>query len=487
MVEGLTAQGALEQLTETAAARMFPDGLPQAYRDQIAHELKLIGELGYPDLVPTNDLHYHNMVDPKAGDGSVPGTLSALVAGHRAAGDVEEAAIALALLAISPDLRIADLLEGADDAAVARVAGRMIAAGDPFGMLAGIEVAAGRHTDHECVLVATRAIETLLASETPSLSTILDLFCSLGTVAQSTFDGAGIMKDEPTGIRRLAALAQAGHACRVLHGAGVETQSLLAEAIGWAGPRRGLADIVDRLDAPAWPRLWLLPAVLGPYMLRRLGRAMAIVPEATRPAAWSVLLADQTERHRAMDWDAGETMPGPMDEFGSSMPPEALAGDDLAEILAVAAGKEALDLLFPFVWAYRPPKDTASFRDTILGLIGRAEGDDLQDLATLVIAVAARWRLEGVAIDVLERIRAADDRWGMSAVKQAELTLAALGAYPEERRGVFLEELLAPIIFGEMDAPGAAGVASMISTVEDLRPEWTPALERLRSACLLQS
>ncbi len=39
VVEGLTAQGALEQLTETAAARMFPEGLPQAYRDQIAHEL----------------------------------------------------------------------------------------------------------------------------------------------------------------------------------------------------------------------------------------------------------------------------------------------------------------------------------------------------------------------------------------------------------------------------------------------------------------
>ncbi len=50
VVEGLTAQGALEQLTETAAARMFPEGLPQAYRDQIAHELKLIGELGYAPI-----------------------------------------------------------------------------------------------------------------------------------------------------------------------------------------------------------------------------------------------------------------------------------------------------------------------------------------------------------------------------------------------------------------------------------------------------
>ncbi|MDQ1156404.1 DNA-directed DNA polymerase III PolC [Sphingomonas sp. SORGH_AS 950] len=57
VVEGLTAQGALEQLTETAAARMFPDGLPKAYRDQIAHELKLIGELGYaPYFLTVNSI-----------------------------------------------------------------------------------------------------------------------------------------------------------------------------------------------------------------------------------------------------------------------------------------------------------------------------------------------------------------------------------------------------------------------------------------------
>jgi error-prone DNA polymerase len=57
VVEGLTAQGALEQLTETAAARMFPDGPPQAYLDQIAHELKLIGELGYaPYFLTVNSI-----------------------------------------------------------------------------------------------------------------------------------------------------------------------------------------------------------------------------------------------------------------------------------------------------------------------------------------------------------------------------------------------------------------------------------------------
>jgi error-prone DNA polymerase len=47
LIEGLTAQQALEQLSHEAVERMFAGNVPSAYRDQIAHELKLIAELGY--------------------------------------------------------------------------------------------------------------------------------------------------------------------------------------------------------------------------------------------------------------------------------------------------------------------------------------------------------------------------------------------------------------------------------------------------------
>jgi len=47
VVDGLTAQAALERLTDQAVERMFPDGVPEAYRKQIDHELGLIGELSY--------------------------------------------------------------------------------------------------------------------------------------------------------------------------------------------------------------------------------------------------------------------------------------------------------------------------------------------------------------------------------------------------------------------------------------------------------
>ncbi|MBM6577844.1 error-prone DNA polymerase [Microvirga sp. SRT01] len=57
VVEGMTAQQALEHLTATAAERMFPDGLPDQYRTQIAHELRLIGELGYaPYFLTVNSI-----------------------------------------------------------------------------------------------------------------------------------------------------------------------------------------------------------------------------------------------------------------------------------------------------------------------------------------------------------------------------------------------------------------------------------------------
>ena len=47
VMEGRTAQEALAALTGEAAARMFPTGLPDDYRNQIDHELRLIGQLGY--------------------------------------------------------------------------------------------------------------------------------------------------------------------------------------------------------------------------------------------------------------------------------------------------------------------------------------------------------------------------------------------------------------------------------------------------------
>ncbi len=57
IVEGLSAQEALERLTHDAADRMFPDGVPPPYRDQVAHELRLIGELGYaPYFLTVNSI-----------------------------------------------------------------------------------------------------------------------------------------------------------------------------------------------------------------------------------------------------------------------------------------------------------------------------------------------------------------------------------------------------------------------------------------------
>ncbi len=54
---GCSAQQALTLLTEEAAARAFPEGVPQRYRDQITHELLLIDQLGYaPYFLTVNSI-----------------------------------------------------------------------------------------------------------------------------------------------------------------------------------------------------------------------------------------------------------------------------------------------------------------------------------------------------------------------------------------------------------------------------------------------
>ena len=47
VIAGRTAQEALAELTEQAAAAKFPAGVPARYREQIDHELRLIDQLGY--------------------------------------------------------------------------------------------------------------------------------------------------------------------------------------------------------------------------------------------------------------------------------------------------------------------------------------------------------------------------------------------------------------------------------------------------------
>jgi error-prone DNA polymerase len=57
VMAGRTAQEALAALTEAGAAAMFPGGAPPAYRKQIDHELRLIGELNYaPYFLTVNSI-----------------------------------------------------------------------------------------------------------------------------------------------------------------------------------------------------------------------------------------------------------------------------------------------------------------------------------------------------------------------------------------------------------------------------------------------
>ncbi len=57
VIDGISPQQALAQLTDAAAARMFPDGVPLPHQRQIAHEMRLIEQLGYaPYFLTVNSI-----------------------------------------------------------------------------------------------------------------------------------------------------------------------------------------------------------------------------------------------------------------------------------------------------------------------------------------------------------------------------------------------------------------------------------------------
>src|SRR3546814_17496191 len=62
VMAGRSAHEAFASLTETAAARMFPDGQAPAYRDQIDPELRLIDQLAYaPSFITVNSFVSENI------------------------------------------------------------------------------------------------------------------------------------------------------------------------------------------------------------------------------------------------------------------------------------------------------------------------------------------------------------------------------------------------------------------------------------------
>jgi error-prone DNA polymerase len=57
VIPGKSAQEALELMTLEALAKKFPDGVPEAYSKLLAHELKLVGDLGYaPYFLTVNSI-----------------------------------------------------------------------------------------------------------------------------------------------------------------------------------------------------------------------------------------------------------------------------------------------------------------------------------------------------------------------------------------------------------------------------------------------
>lgn len=456
------------------------DATVQAYQSRI----RTVAELRYEDLVATDSLYYRNMLDPDGGDGTLPGTLSALVAGHAGMPSVAAAIQSLACLAISPDMPIPPMAMALDDEEVARLVHDLAAAGDPFSVLAAVELAISRSESASCDEAATTILERLLG-DGGTFDAAIELFCVTGVLAMNVFDVRGILPDVPIALRRCAALAHAGQMFRALSSFEVVLEDLYDDTLAWAGPRWGLAASADQFEAPVWSRTWLQPAMIGPYLIHRLQLAIDRRPAAGRPDRWSALLNAKVGELVEGGVEIGLGMAGPLDEFGLATPVETVDGAQLADVLRVGTPAEVEAVLFLLVSRHRPLDDTMLLEEHIEAAVLRFEGADRRLTIAAALSAAVRWRLGGVSLRLLDLIHADAERFGFIPVRIAELSVSAAAAQEPERQTEVLGQLLGRIAFGTLTTAQLASVAALLDLLEDLRPDWAVQIERARSACLL--
>ena len=456
------------------------DATPQGYMARVA----TIGEIRYEDLVVVEPLYYRNLLDPERGDGTLPGTLHALASSHAAAPGPTNAIETLACLAISPDLPLTVMAAEISDEGVVELVKALEDAGDPFSMLAGFELAAARASSTFCTDAATNILESLLTED--AFDALIERFCVMGVLALNVFDVRGILADAPLGLRRCAALAHAGLMCRASKGFEVSMDGLLDQTLSWASPRWGLAAIVDQFEAPVWLRTWLQPAMLGPYVLRRVRQVMNRRSHSV-PTRWSELVDARIQGFEEGEVEAGFGMPGPLDEFGSSVPEVPVSGTELVATLLAGTPSDVHAALFLFVSSHIALDGSGEVEQAIEKAAARFDGEDRRITVAMALAVAVRWRFAALADRLVETVHRDATRLGFDPIRIAEMSVAAAAAQAADLQLPTLHRLLERVAFGPLKPADTNSVAAFLDLLEDLRPGWAVHLERLRSACLLSA
>ncbi len=232
---------------------------PQAFVERIVDLSS--DELTFASLAVVDSRYYTNILDPERGDGTLGGTLAALVKSWTADPDLAGAIETLAPLRVSPDLPIGRLAETLDAEAVAALALRLLDLGDLFGVIAGLELVAPRADSQACADVVDQFVARLVTEDT-LLDNLTYDFSTVALIGLTITDKHNTLVEWPLPMRRCAILAHVGHAARALQTFEVDRDGLFEAIQGWAAPRASLNAILDRSEGAVWAREWLQPRVV---------------------------------------------------------------------------------------------------------------------------------------------------------------------------------------------------------------------------------
>lgn len=458
----------------------------QATPEAFAQRLDSRAELDLDALVVMDPNYYRNLLDMGRDDEDLASLM------RRRSEELARPEVDLLVLvnagplAVSPDFSMANAAASLSDEDAARLCEQLCAAGDPFSALAAFDLACARPQSAALRRAGSRVLE-LLTDEGEFLFRTAHDFCVAAVATIQLLEHKSILSEWLLPLRRCAMLTHAGHAARVLRDAEIERPAMFRNTLDWAGGRWILGGLVDRCDGPEWQREWLNPEAISGHVLLRIDSRLAQMTEEDRPAEWS----DRVKAKLLEVAKAGEgpnvLLRGPLDEFSPTAFRWPLHdGGDIVTELATAEGGAAFALIYQWLFFAAFPQDQAGANKAIIGAIERTPGPQRLKLCEAALAVADRWRVSDLADRIVEALK--NDRIGIELTGTAWVNVAiasAAAATSAKDQAERLSSLLETVAFDRGLAAMLPELATSIDVLSNLRPAWSHALERIRSAAML--
>ncbi|WP_230190123.1 NADP-dependent oxidoreductase [Sphingobium sp. CECT 9361] len=456
------------------AFRTAPERWLQDFRGKV-------GDLTLSDLQANERAYYEAFFQLGAGL-PLSQALGQAVERRAEQGNVAHVAFLIAPLAIATDFDIKALVAGLADKEAAELASELAQAGDLFSAIAALQIVSSRLGSDDCVKVGTEVLDAYLGTSERMAEAAHD-FVALAKSVIGSADINGTLSDAPIANRRCALLAHAGLLTREFSKLEVKRPKFLEMVERWIGNSYRVASLVERSSERWWVRERLHPLVIAAQVRMRLRNIIRSIPEADRPAAWSVYVAsDGVEVPDIVEFSAG-----PLDEYSSNWQTQTFPSAELASAMDSGNIVGDQNALFNALLAFEQPSDLGVSRDSVIALLERSTDDAFAQSVELALTAAARWKDKLLAerTFALAFERKAGGKWTYRSFAELAVASAASSTDAAEYAAA-LEKNLRTLVERRLAPSEAQDMVGILDELQDLMPDLA-CLPTLRSAALLAS